>query len=320
MTHFSPNTGHMSEKPRRVRGGLRLAARQYPPALSWWSQRWLDAVLLSAREHEMREGFEYARSGQTRGLTIEPGRASASIQGRAVRPYKAVVQVQSFTDEQWEGVIGLLAESALISGRLLAGELPEGIEEPFDRLGLCLFPKQTGDAVAACTAPNERPWCKHACCLALLLAEALEKDPLQVFALRGLPPGELVERLRDRRAAGPGGGVQGGTSPVAVIDLADRRLESSPPLEDSLDDYWDLGPGLGDLETPIRPPEVSHPLLRRLGPSPFPESRFPLLGLLATCYDTISKEAIAADSDCDPTPAGGARAGDREAGGPVSAA
>lgn len=42
---------------------------------------------------------------------------------------------------------------------------------------------------------------------------------------------------------------------------------------------------------PTNPP-VSHPLLRRLGASPIPGAKFPLVGLLATCYDVISAKAM----------------------------
>ena len=36
----------------------------------------------------------------------------------------------------------------------------------------------------------------------------------------------------------------------------------------------------------------SKQLLRRIGPSPFTGAKFPLAGLLATCYDAISQAVI----------------------------
>jgi hypothetical protein len=64
-----------------------------------------------------------------------------------------------------------------------------------------------------------------------------------------------------------------------------------PALEEVLDRFWDAGPGLHEIDLPLDPPPVSHPLLRRLGPSPFPNAQFPLVGLLASCYETISEAA-----------------------------
>ncbi|MBL0870244.1 MAG: hypothetical protein IBJ18_06670 [Phycisphaerales bacterium] len=60
---------------------------------------------------------------------------------------------------------------------------------------------------------------------------------------------------------------------------------------------------------PTNPP-VSHPLLRRLGASPIPGAKFPLVGLLATCYDVISAKAMKSPvpeaSEGNPASEGGA--------------
>jgi len=264
-------------------------AKQLPLNLGWCARGWIEPILTQAREVELHEGFDYAKQGQTRSLVFEPGRVVASVQGRAIRPYKVVMQVQTYTDEQWDAVVGALAERAIYGGKLLAGEMPEGINEVFNSLGLELFPKAVGDVVAACTAPHDRPWCKHVCCVTHLVAEALEKDPFLILVLRGMPAMELLERLRDRRAeaTAPAATGQPYATPVAL-----GGIESSPPLESVLDDFWESRPGLAELETPLRKPEISHAILRRLGPSPFIDGKFPLVGLLATCYDTISENAL----------------------------
>lgn len=276
----------MADRPRRVRGGIRLISKQYPLSLSWIGQGWLDAVSRHAREQELKEGFDYARAGQARGLVIEPGRITALVQGRAVRAYRVSFQVRTFDDEQWGRAIQAIADQALIGGRLLSGEASEDLADVFTGVGVSLLPTGDNDLVAACAAPNERPWCKHACCVALLVAEMLEKHPLHIMTLRGLPPAELIERIRDKRSAATAAAAVQGAEPGTAT------AETSPPLEAVIDDFWDAGPGLAELETPIRKPDVSHALLRRLGPSPFTENRFPLVGLLATCYDLVGDSAL----------------------------
>src|SRR5207253_2574024 len=72
-----------------------------------------------------------------------------------------------------------------------------------------------------------------------------------------------------------------------------------PPLEQTLETFWDSGSGLDRLDLPIEPPPVSHPLLRRLGPSPFAAGGFPLVGLLATCYEQIS-ESVLSEEEGEP--------------------
>ncbi|MFG0282815.1 MAG: hypothetical protein ACF8R7_00190 [Phycisphaerales bacterium JB039] len=62
-------------------------------------------------------------------------------------------------------------------------------------------------------------------------------------------------------------------------------------MEESLGDCW-RSPAPAEVDLSLRPPEVSHPLLRRLGPSPFEDGKFPLVGLLASCYEYISEVTL----------------------------
>lgn len=147
--------------------------------------------------------------------------------------------------------------------------------------------------VPAAKAPTGPIWCKHCACLALLVAERLASDPFQMFSLRGLAKDDLLERLRQRRAvtgSALGGALIYQPHVQGVSDLA------ADPLEGRVDDFWEAGPELAMLDTPIEPPAVSHPLLRRLGPSPLGGTgKFPLVGLLATCYSVVSQAAIASE-------------------------
>lgn len=132
-------------------------------------------------------------------------------------------------------------------------------------------------------------WCKHACCAAYLFAERLATDPFLMFKVRGMPGPELIDRLRHSRAVA--GGVKGATGLYLgrVAGVSDVEAEAFESLGER---FWELGAELGEIDLSIRPPEVSHPLLRRLGPSPFVNSAFPLVGLLASCYETISRDVI----------------------------
>jgi hypothetical protein len=107
-----------------------------------------------------------------------------------------------------------------------------------------------------------------------------------MFRIRGMAGGELLDRLRHMRAMGQqGSGLYIGRVP-GVSDV------EATPLDANLDQFWDLGPQIAELETHIGAPPITHPLLRRLGPSPFSNSSFPLVGLLASCYDSISADVL----------------------------
>ncbi|HBS27951.1 MAG TPA: hypothetical protein DEB06_00530, partial [Phycisphaerales bacterium] len=278
-----------SERPRKVRGGVRLGAKEWPGRLHWAAQAWLEALARCAEPRAIEEGLDYARKGQTRSLEFQPGRIVASVQGRAFRAYRVTIQVKTFGEEHWRRAVGAMADNALHGAKLLTGELAPELGEVFSAMGLSLTARGTEDLSCACSAPGEQGWCKHAACAAILAAEALDRRPTLMFDLRGMPAEAVVERIRDLRAAAAGGsGALGGPNAGA----AGADPVASEPLEAHLDDFWDAGPGLDALETPIRRPEVGHALLRRLGPSPFEGARFPLVGLLATCYDTISRAAV----------------------------
>jgi hypothetical protein len=63
-----------------------------------------------------------------------------------------------------------------------------------------------------------------------------------------------------------------------------------PPLASCIEEFWRAGPELAELEHRPPPQHAPHALLRRLGPSPL-NGRFPLAGLLASVYDTVSEAA-----------------------------
>jgi uncharacterized Zn finger protein len=149
-------------------------------------------------------------------------------------------------------------------------------------------PKGKGPAQPAGT-----PLCKHVCCVMYLVADRLAQSPLTVFALRGLPEQDLLERLRQARALQ---GLQrsgAGAAPVYTPHVPGLP-PPGPALEELAASFWTPPDpaALEELDMPIAGPEVSHPLLRRIGPSPFAGAKFPITGLLATCYDVISESVI----------------------------
>lgn len=280
-----------TERPRRVRGGVRLDAKGFPERLSPLAQRFLAILAPMGTPEAWVEGMEYATKGQTRQLTIEPGKIVALVQGRRFRAYRTIIQTKPLTSEQWETAIRIMVEQALFSAKLLAGEWPPNTEEVLASAGIELLPPSPAAWQAVCECDDPAEWCKHACAAAYLIAEIIDEDPLTLFTIRGMASDELIERLRQRREATSGGEDGRPRSGVArrAFPGADRAAQ---PLEACIDRFWDAGSEFVLVETPIRRPEVRHPLLRRLGPTPFEEGRFPLVGLLATCYEAISEATL----------------------------
>ncbi len=311
MSNFNPNFTRRETPPRlhprKVRGGIRLPTPEEgvsPWDGSWAAQRWVRFIEEHADGQNLKEGLEYARLGQTKTLAVDPGLITAVVQGRADRAYACKISVPTYTDEQWLVVLKAISEGSAYSAKIFANELPASIEEVFIPAGLKLFPTEPSELSAQCTCrrswqttpapgtpaapaqPQTFRWCKHALCAAYLVADRLINDPFLMFRLRGLPASELVDRLRHLRTAGTGGA---GLYVGRVPGVSDGER---PDLLQSVPRFWEAGPELAELDTRILPPPLIHPLLRRLGASPFTNSTFPLVGLLASCYDTISQDVV----------------------------
>jgi len=284
--------------PRRVRGGVKLKLKPEEQPSSWITQRLLRVAEEGADGQINREGLEYARAGQAKRLTIDGALCEGIIQGRSDKPYKTELALSQYSAHAQEQIINAMADQMRYAAKLLAGELPSNIEDVFAPLDLRLFPTDPSDLSPTCSCPDwkeDSPWCKHAVCLTALLAERLGNEPMEVFGLHGMPGQELIDGLRQKRAIG----VQGpGPAPVLVPHIQGVSDMSSPPLEDQIESYWTVGDDLQELDTPIAPPPVACVLLRRLGPSPF-IGRFPLVGLMQTCYELIGTAALSIEDEQD---------------------
>lgn len=286
----------MPMHPRRVRGGIKLRRREGEEAASWITQRVNRLIEAAAPGVALREGIEYARLGQTKRMTIEDGVVSATVQGRRTKAYTVTIELERFSHADRERATTAMADQAVYAAKLLAGELPANIEDLFSPLGLRLFPSSPGDFRVSSDAPEYgeesargEVWSKHIVCVASLLAERLGEDPFLLFSLRGLPGEDLVEHLRQRRGLS---GIGPGTSTVYQAHIPGVTDTESAPLESCVSSFWDSGDELRTIELGTAGPAVTFPLLRRLGPSPFTEGRFPMMGLLQTCYQVVSESAV----------------------------
>ena len=296
---YASRPAERTKNPRRVRGGHRMPSTERASE-SWAGQRWLRLIESGVEPSVQAEALEYASLGQTRTIGFEAGAIVAGVQGRAPKAYRVEIKLVPFSPELWDTILATMADQAKYAAKLLAGELPTNIEELFAPLGVHLYPPETSELQPSCTCDEAKQapgsWCKHATCAGLLTADRLAENPWLVFTLRGLDKDELLERLRQSRLlpAAPDGSAPVYAPHVAAVDAL-----TIPPLEDSLEHFWEFRGTLEHLQLTPEKPQVSHPLLRRLGQSPFEGSSFPLVGLLATCYDVISESVLneAADSD-----------------------
>ncbi len=202
-------------RPRRVDGGLRARSTRGTIGVSWWSRRFLEVLESFALGTRLTRGRSYARAGQVVRLDVAPGLVSAAVQGSRARPYQVHIALPPFPADLWARLEAELAAQAFFSARLLAGDLPAELEELFAAAGAPLFPTAVTELEQSCSCPDFAVPCKHLAATFYLLAEAFDADPFALLHWRGRGRAELLDRLRELRAAGSGLPTAADSGPAA---------------------------------------------------------------------------------------------------------
>ncbi|MCS6835115.1 MAG: SWIM zinc finger family protein [Anaerolineae bacterium] len=243
--------------PRRA-DGLKSRTEHGAFAENWWAKRWINVLESYGLGTRLQRGQEYARKGQVLSLTIEVGRVRAKVQGSRPKPYQVLIEVKPLTDEEWERALDAISEQAIFTAQLLDGTMPQEIESAFEQANVGLFPDHVRDIMTECNCPDTANPCKHIAAVYYLLGEHFDQDPFLIFAMRGKTRQQVIEALRQRRAAA--------TLAEASTQEAPLVPGGSVPIRQLLDSFW--GQELNWSPAPIQPPVRPMPLMRHLGPAP----------------------------------------------------
>jgi uncharacterized Zn finger protein len=268
-------------QPISTEQGLKARSKRGDFAKNWWATRWIEALETLMDAGRLRRGRRYARQGQVLSIEERTGGVVAKVQGSRSRPYRVNIELESFGDEQWEQVFEALAGRAIFAAGLLAGEMPEDIEEAFRAADASLFPSRRGELRTSCSCPDWAEVCKHTAAVHYILGEQFDEDPFLLFRLRGRTAEQVTSALRARRGAE--------TEQEEVVDEVDLN---APPLEEEIERFWQAGPALDAVNVSIKPPTVLLAVLRRLGQPGFVSED--LEPLLAPAYEAVSQKALEA--------------------------
>ena len=266
---------------------------------TWWAKQWIVALERFTDSARLGRGRTYARAGQVVSIAIEPGVVKARVQGSRDTPYKIEMKLVPFTDAQWEKVTHALAEQAIFAAKLLAGEMPQNIEEAFRAAGVPLFPQNTKDLTTNCSCPDWANPCKHVAAVHYILGDQFDQDPFLIFRLRGRDREAILAELRALRAAGA-------EEPAADVE---PEPEPGEPLPADPSAFWTPGEAMALVRPQVRPPAVEGALLRRLGPPPFGGDRIDAAASLGEAYRLMSRRALALVGEEEPAERGEARDG-----------
>lgn len=261
-SYYSGWDWYDSGPPREVKDGIKAKSQRGTFGETWWAQRWIGVLEQFGWGSRLQRGRTYARKGQVASISIAAGQVQAQVQGSRATPYKVTLKMKQLTVAQWQRAIDAMAEQAIFAAKLLAGEMPQEIEQAFEAAGTTLLPQSSRDIRATCSCPDAVNPCKHVAAVSYLLGERFDEDPFLIFQLRGQSREQVLDALRARRVVASG--IDPG--PDAAPDDALGALVF--PLHDLLDRYYEAGDGLSEVPISIAAPPVEVAVLTRFGPAP----------------------------------------------------
>ena len=181
-------------RPIDVKGGIRAASRRGDFGSNWWAKRWMETLEQFRIGARLSRGRSYARRGQVISIDIRNGTVEAQVQGSRKRPYDVEISVRTIGQADWERLRQALAEQPVIAASLLAGRMPENIEDTFKAVGLSMFPERGDDLETDCSCPDWSNPCKHIAAVYLLLGEEFDRDPVPHLPYAGHGPRGPVGR------------------------------------------------------------------------------------------------------------------------------
>ena len=261
MTKFYPPS-----TPRAVEGGIVARSKRGPIAQHWWSQRFITVLEGMGLGSRLQRGRTYARKGQVVSLEIDAGSVTAQVQGSRARPYRVRIGTSAFGKAQWAQVEQELAGNAWYLANLLAGEMPDDIEDVFTGIGLSLFPTSASDLSLDCSCPDWEVPCKHLAATFYLLAESFDEDPFRIFAWRGRQREDLLDNLHAARTDSPRGTGDAPATSLPLESLLDSFFAPQGPVHRSRSSTQPRTSLLDQLP-PVEVAVRGHPLTELLRPA-----------------------------------------------------
>jgi uncharacterized Zn finger protein len=263
-------------RARAVKGGIKAHSRRGHFVESWWGRRWLEVLESFNIGERLARGRSYARKGQVLDLSIEPSKITAKVQGSRPTPYRVTISIEPIPAAAWKKLGAAVGEDTWSAARLIAGDMPEALEEIFQKAGMPLFPVQLDDLKTDCSCPDWSNPCKHIAAAYYLLAERFDRDPFLLFRLRGTSREAFLALLGE---AGPAPVAKASAPPPQPLAIDPRTFWQGRPVPD------DLFGAAAAIDTPV-------PASAALGPLPFWRGETNLIEAMAQATTRAAPAAL----------------------------
>jgi uncharacterized Zn finger protein len=250
---------------------------------TWWGQRWIEALERMSRDYLNRlgRGRTYARAGRVHDFGIEPGMVRARVTGSDGELYDVSLRVAMLPPASWTKAIEAMSRQAVFAAELLAGQMPQDIEQAFRAAGHSLFPVKQREIETDCSCADWANPCKHVAAVHYVLGEAFDKDPFLLFELRGRTRQQVLGALSALRS-----GLPDDQLAAKVAKAAKGRVRRAAPrfveLRQHLPEEFERRSTIPRLQFSIDAPTASYTLLSQLGAPPsWPQEDLPYDALVA---------------------------------------
>lgn len=260
----------------------------------WWSQRWLELLDSYRFKKRLERGRNYARQGNVLSIDFQGAKVLAKVQGSEPEPYKVSLSLDSFDDEQWGYIVETMSQKSIFAAKLLAGEMPQNIEDVFTANGLSLFPFTLSDVHSRCSCPDKANPCKHIAAVYYQLGDRFSEDPFVLFQLRGRTKEQIISNLRQLRSAN----IE--IPETETPEVQESISQNKYPVK--IDYFWQYNEPL-ESSLVVITPSSSETVLDVLGSIPLAKEEENLASLTAadvvmkyldTLYKDVSQKAVLA--------------------------
>jgi uncharacterized Zn finger protein len=275
---------------------------------TWWGLRWIEALehVLGGDSGRLARGRTYARAGRTHDLVIKGGKVTTKVTGSRATPYKITLTLGQLEGATWEKAIATMAKKAQFSADLLAGRMPQQIDEAFHEAGVSLFPTRRSDLETSCSCPDWGDPCKHVAAAHYVLGEALDRDPFLLFELRGKSKEQVLAALRAARGVSDEDPSPKTGKPKRPHAVEEHEVPTVTLGKIEAADYDRPRQALPSLHFLLQTPPAHGAALRQLGaPASWQGESSPadvLAPLVRAAAATARRLALAEPSDTEPPP------------------
>ena len=274
-------------RPLTAKGGIRAQTKSRKVGKNWWTKRWMSALEGFYIGAELPRGRAYAQAGQVLMIDIGQGKVKSKVQGHIKTPYDVEIKFKPTPVAKWKKLSKALGDEVYYTAKLLAGEMPESIEDLFQDHGVSLFPDNLQDLEISCSNKETDDPDRHVIAVFYLLAEEFDRDPFLFMKLRGLDREKLIKDI----------GASSKKRSAKTIEWVEAAktvptASKSKKLPTDTDAFWKGKPFTEELLGDVRIPPVPGALSKHLGHFPMWRGEERFLDALEMVYRRASQNGM----------------------------